>query len=150
MTYIGAFYCVDGLNHVVGSGRLSSRKRRVAGCCKLGHTARSTGQTAVCDNGQHVGTIPLLRRGHLPYGTNIYETYMKHIRNIFVNICHTCVIYVDIYMNIYVPQEIYVHLYAHIQVCMYVTYMHHCIYAYIYLLLYVHICGHNISIIYDI
>ena len=28
--------------------------------------------------------------------------------------------------------------------------MHHCIYAYIYLLLYVHICGHNISIIYDI
>ena len=49
-----------------------------------------------------------------PYGTHIYETYMKHIRNIFVNICHTCVIYVDIYVNIYVPYAIYVYIYARI------------------------------------
>ena len=41
-----------------------------------------------------------------PYGTNIYDTYKRHIRNMYVNICHTCSIYVDIYVNIYVLCEI--------------------------------------------
>ena len=42
----------------------------------------------------------------IPYGTNIYDTYKRHIRNMYVNICHTCSIYVDIYVNIYVLCEI--------------------------------------------
>ena len=58
--------------------------------------------------------------------------------------------YMSVLYAAYMPNAIYVTYIVHIQVCMYVTYMHHCIYAYIYLLLYVHICGHNISIIYDI
>ena len=63
MTYIGAFYYVEGLSHVSGSGRLSFRKLRIAGCCMLGHKgSHSTGQIGVCDHGKHVGTIFLLRR----------------------------------------------------------------------------------------
>jgi hypothetical protein len=58
--------------------------------------------------------------------------------------------YMSVLYAAYMPNAIYVTYIVHIQVCMYVTYMHHCIYAYIYLLLYVHICEHNISIIYDI
>ncbi len=58
------------------------------------------------------------QRWPTPYGTDIYETYMIHIRNMFVNICHTCVIYVDIYVNIYVPYEIYVYMHIYRCACM--------------------------------